>query len=199
MNRADLSWVLQGIQTLIRPQNQVRITANVCDTRGGNGIFYTLNRIAKREPKVDGSEPKTLPSRMDTQAAQAARNEVPLLEEGGTFKVPVTINDSIKLNFTVDSGAADVSIPADVMLVMIRTGTLSEGDFTGTQTYQLADGTKVPSKTFTIRTLKVGNKTIENVKASMAKLEGHLLLGQSFLSRFESVSFDYNRQVLILK
>ena len=35
--------------------------------------------------------------------------------EGGTYVVPVLINDAITLDFVVDSGAADVSIPADVV------------------------------------------------------------------------------------
>ena len=44
---------------------------------------------------------------------------ISLIEEMGIYKVPVTINDSIRLKFTVDSGAADVSIPVDVVLVMM--------------------------------------------------------------------------------
>jgi hypothetical protein len=40
--------------------------------------------------------------------------EIPLRKEAGTLVVPVKINNALTLNFTVDSGAADVSIPADV-------------------------------------------------------------------------------------
>ena len=39
---------------------------------------------------------------------------IPLISEHGTFVVRVVINDRITLNFTIDSGASDVSIPADV-------------------------------------------------------------------------------------
>ena len=99
----------------------------------------------------------------------------------------------------VDSGAADVSMPADVVLTLIRTGTLTENDFVGEQTYQLADGSKVKSKTFRIRQLKVGDRVVENVLGSVADVQGSLLLGQSFLSRFESVKFDYARGVLVLE
>jgi Aspartyl protease len=42
--------------------------------------------------------------------------------QGGTFVIPVLINGQITLNFTIDSGAADVSIPADVVSTLIRTG-----------------------------------------------------------------------------
>jgi aspartyl protease family protein len=84
-------------------------------------------------------------------------------------------------------------------MTLMRTGTLRDEDFLGTQTYVLADGSTVPSKTFRIRSLKVGDKFIENVTGSMANVNGSLLLGQSFLSRFGRVSFDYNRQFLVLE
>ena len=145
------------------------------------------------------SNPSATPTASDGSSANApSHSEVRLVKENGVFKVPVVINGSITLNFTVDSGAADVSIPADVVMVMIRTGTLSNDDFLGMQTYILADGSKVPSKTFRIKTLKIGERTVENVTGSMADVEGGLLLGQSCLSRFHSVSFDYSKQVLVL-
>ena len=39
---------------------------------------------------------------------------------GGTYVVPVLINKAITLNFVIDSGASDVSIPADVVLTLVR-------------------------------------------------------------------------------
>ncbi|MGE0854198.1 MAG: retroviral-like aspartic protease family protein [Hyphomicrobiaceae bacterium] len=129
----------------------------------------------------------------------SGRRSVQLQKEGGTYVVPVFINNSIMLKFVVDSGASDVSLPADVVMTLIRTGTLTEADFIGTKTYVLADGSKVPSRTFRIRSLKVGDKVVENVTASMSAAEGILLLGQSFLGRFKSWSIDNANHVLILE
>ena len=117
---------------------------------------------------------------------------------GGTFLVPVTINGEITLNFTIDSGASDVSIPADVVSTLIRTGSLESSDFLGEEKYRLADGSLVPSPTFNIRSLKVGDRVLKNIKGSVASIKGSLLLGQSFLSRFNSWSIDNKRRVLIL-
>lgn len=50
----------------------------------------------------------------------------------GRFPPPVTFRQHR------DSGAADVSIPADVVMTLMRTGTLRPGDFLGTQTYRLS-------------------------------------------------------------
>lgn len=131
--------------------------------------------------------------------APLAKSKITLMKEGGVYKVPVMVNGVIPLHFMVDSGAADVSIPADVVMTLIRTGTLSDQDFVGEQIYRLADGSTVKSKTFRIRRLKVGDKVVDNVMASVANVNGSLLLGQSFLSRFKSVKFDYAQGMLVLE
>ncbi len=125
-------------------------------------------------------------------------SEIPLEEQGGTFVLPVLINNAITLSFVVDSGAADVSIPRDVFSTLIRSGTISEADVIGQQNYRLADGSTSVGITFRIRVLKVGNRELENVTGSVAPETGTLLLGQSFLSRFNSWSIDNNRHVLLL-
>ena len=122
-----------------------------------------------------------------------------MVAEGGTFVVPVRINDQITLKFVVDSGASDVTVPADVVMTLLRTGTITDSDFLGTQKYRMADGSTVPSQQFVIRSLKVGDRTLENVTGSIAPVEGSLLLGQSFLRRFKSWSIDNQREALILQ
>jgi predicted aspartyl protease len=120
-------------------------------------------------------------------------------ESGGVYVVAVRFNDTITLNSVVDSGAADVSVPADIVSTLMRAKTVTEQDFLGKQTYVLADGSKVPSQRFRIRSLKVGNKTVENVVASIASVNGEILLGQSFLNKFTSWSVDNEQHALILR
>jgi len=116
----------------------------------------------------------------------------------GHFVVPVRINDTITLDFAIDSGADDVVIPADVVLTLIRAGTIGKADFNGSAVYTLADGSQVPSERFIIRTLKIGMVVIHNVQASVAPPEGGLLLGQSFLRRFQSWSIDNSSDELVV-
>jgi gag-polyprotein putative aspartyl protease/MORN repeat len=120
--------------------------------------------------------------------AASAAGTVRMEVSGGVYVVPVRFNDAITLDAVVDSGASDVSIPADVVLTLIRTRTIAEADFLGMRTYVLADGSKVPSQQFRIRTLKVGATTVENITASIAPVNGTILLGQSFLNKFKSWS-----------
>jgi TPR repeat protein len=57
------------------------------------------------------------------ESPAGARGEtiVRMVRDGGTFVVPVTLNGQLTLKFVVDSGAADVSVPADVVMALLRT------------------------------------------------------------------------------
>jgi clan AA aspartic protease (TIGR02281 family) len=150
----------------------------------------------------DALAPKVAMTTQPLPAAESQKSspvvEVVLKEDAGIFVVPVEINGALTLDFAVDSGASNVTIPADVYYTLVRTGTTKDTDITGERTVVLADGTQSKLPTFTIRSLKVGDKVIENVVATVVPLEGQLLLGQSFLGRFKSWSLDNTKHVLVL-
>jgi clan AA aspartic protease (TIGR02281 family) len=123
---------------------------------------------------------------------------LPLKKDGGTYGVPVEINGALTLFFVVDSGAADVSLSMDVFSTLIRAGTIDDSDLLGEDTYVLADGSKSNAVTFIIRSLKIGDKIIKNVKGSVGPSKSMLLLGQSFLGRFNSWSIDNTKHELVL-
>jgi clan AA aspartic protease (TIGR02281 family) len=124
--------------------------------------------------------------------------EVNLRQDGGTFLVPVKINGKLSIDFLLDTGASDVQIPADVLMTLYRTGTVSDTDFLGTQTYTLADGSTVPSPRFKLQTLEVGGRAVHDVVASVGSVKSTPLLGQSFLSKLGSWTLDNERHVLVL-
>jgi clan AA aspartic protease (TIGR02281 family) len=149
-------------------------------------------QIARRGGEI--ASPTTAPNQNPS-----SRMRVALKADRGMFVVPVEINGAMMLDFTIDSGATDVSIPADVFSTLKRTGTLEDADIIGEQTYIMADGTKTILVTFMIRSLKIGNRVVENVKGSIAPTQGSLLLGQSFLGRFKSWSIDNTAHELLLE
>jgi clan AA aspartic protease (TIGR02281 family) len=128
----------------------------------------------------------------------AYSESIPLVRDHGTLEVPALINGKISLNFTIDSGASDVSIPENVFFSLTRTGTVSSADFLGKRAYRLADGSTKVSQRFRIRSLRVGTLELRDVTASVVPSAGALLLGQSFLSRLKSWSIDNEGQVLVL-
>jgi clan AA aspartic protease (TIGR02281 family) len=129
----------------------------------------------------------------------SSRTRVPLRIDRGISFVPVEINGTLKLDFAIDSGASDVSIPADVFSTLKRSSTVKEADFIGQQSYVLADGSTTQSAIFKIRSLKIGELVIEDVKASVTPSHASLLLGQSFLERFKSWSIDNTTHEILLE
>jgi clan AA aspartic protease (TIGR02281 family) len=114
------------------------------------------------------------------------KNVVSLIKsEGGVYEIPVTINEVLKIAFIFDSGASDVFLSADIAMTLIKTGTITDADFVGSQRYLFADGTSANSDVILLKSIQIGNKTIYGVRATISKsIKSPMLLGQSVLQRF---------------
>jgi hypothetical protein len=123
---------------------------------------------------------------------------VPLQKRGRNYLVPGLVNNAITLNFVVDSGASDVTIPADVVATLMKTGTLSDRDLLGRQISRLADGSRMTSETYRIRSLAVGDWLVQDVTVSATPVGAPPLLGQAFFTRLKSWSIDNLNQTLVL-
>jgi clan AA aspartic protease (TIGR02281 family) len=156
--------------------------------------YHFGNAISDKYALITGATGAT-----SAVASPSGAIEVPMVRHGGTYAVPALINNAITLDFVLDSGASDVSIPSDVFSTLIRAGTITKEDIMGSDTYTLADGSRKKSTTFRIRSLKIGSTVLQNVRGSVAEDSGPLLLGMSFLSRFKSWSVDNERHMLVLK
>jgi clan AA aspartic protease (TIGR02281 family) len=135
---------------------------------------------------------------MTASAGLVSAERITLQQDNGTLLVPVVINGQLTLSFTIDSGASDVTIPADVFSTLLRTGSVLKTDFVDTQRYKLADGSIANSQRVRLRSLRVGTVTLRDVIASVTPQSSLLLLGQSFLSRIGTWSIDNARHQLIL-
>ena len=158
------------------------------------------NPVNHNSPQGNVTNKSSVNTNTTTNIATSSSNIIPMIKRGGVYEIPLIINGSLKLNFIFDSGASDVSIPPDVTLTLIRTGTISESDFIGTNTYTFADGTSAKSTTFNIKKINIGNRTIYNVKAYIsASVDAPLLLGQSLLSRLGRVTIDYTNNTIVIE
>jgi clan AA aspartic protease (TIGR02281 family) len=205
---AATNWTKGTIEKLLPPPlPPPQITANEAgppDTKSKiPPKVATASPVEESSPKLAGPPIASGSPTVANSPAQypnpSSRMAVPLIQDGGIFVVPVEINGAITLEFGVDSGAADVSVPFDVFSTLRRTRTIKDSDIIGEQTYVLADGSRSRSVMFTIRSLKVGDKVVENVKGSVAPSQGTLLLGQSFLERFKSWSINNTNHELLLE
>ena len=161
-----------------------------------------LRRCHVEQPSGGPSPSQTLPYPREAPSipatSETSKEVVRLEPHRGVFAVPV-INRAIIIPFVLDSGAADVQLPAEVVLTLVRTGTLSQGDFIGESAYVLADGRRLRSPRFSIREMQVGERVVRNVAASVGPaVSSDALLGQGFLSKLPSWTLDNNRHVLVL-
>ena len=108
---------------------------------------------------------------------------IQMTRESGIYTIPCEVNGH-KLRFIFDTGAADVHLSYAEASYMFKNGYLSKHDIVGTKKYVMADGTKVENTTIILKTLKIGNIVLKDVKASISqKQDAQLLLGQSAISR----------------
>ena len=118
---------------------------------------------------------------------------------GGTFEIPCDIN-GLALQMIFDTGASDVTISSVEANFMFKNGYLSEKDIKGKKYYQIANGQISEGTTITLREVKIGNAVLHNVDASVVKSQrAPLLLGQSAMERFGTITIDNQNNRLIIK
>lgn len=127
------------------------------------------------------------------------KGEIKMKSVAGTYTVPIRFNDAITLEAVVDSGATDLVVPAHLFKTLIAAKTITEKDMMGQGKYRIADGSEMASQRFRIKSLLIGNRVLENVAAITAPDGAIILLGQSVLKKFNTVSMDNKRQTLVLK
>ena len=169
--------------------NRQRMHAQGCHGPRASCVAFALGLVLTAEPAA---------AALIGDPVSQARAVVPVEARDGAYVIPVLINGVLTADFIIDSGAADVSIPAEIASALQRLGTMSGGDLLGSKIYVLADGSRVSSEIYRIASLKVGELVMHNVTVRVAAKNSHFLLGQSFLSRLKSWSMDNNRQMLVI-
>ena len=118
---------------------------------------------------------------------------------GGTFEIPCDIN-GLALQMIFDTGASDVTISSVEANFMFKNGYLSEKDIKGKRYYQVASGKINEGTVITLREVRIGDAVLKNVDASVVKSQkAPLLLGQSAMERFGTITIDNQNNRLIIK
>ncbi|WP_160816595.1 retropepsin-like aspartic protease [Nitrosomonas oligotropha] len=175
-----------------KSKNECIINSN-CITNKACKVFGSNRYECIEEGQATNFELKSIQKNVPDDMG----NEIKLISVGGVYEIPVVLNEVLRINVILDSGAADVSISPDVALTLIRTGTIKNSDWMTGQVYQFADGTKSKSKRFSMRSITIGNKTFKNVTCSIAeKNDAPMLLGQSLLKKLGKYTIDYKKGII---
>ncbi len=131
--------------------------------------------------------------------SEREKSVIKMEKVGGVFQIPVEVN-GVKMSFIFDTGASSISISNTEALFLAKQGLLTEEDVIGKQNFIDAKGEISEGTIIMLRSIKIGNKTLKNVEASVVdNLNAPLLLGQSALSRFGSIRIDNVKGELILE
>ena len=117
----------------------------------------------------------------------------------GVYEVPCTIND-LPLKFIFDTGASTTTISSVEAAFMLKNGYLKDGDIKGKEYYSTATGDIHEGTIIRLREIKIGDAILRNVDASVThSQQAPLLLGQSVMDRFGTITIDNTTSKLTIK
>ena len=144
-------------------------------------------------------------SRSSTQSSNFRTNNskgktsLKMEDNYGVKYVWIEIN-GLRLRFIFDTGASSICISSAEATVLYRQGTLKKEDILDIQYFQDATGNVSAGTRINLRTVKIGNRVLKNIEATVIDNdEAPLLLGQSALEKFGKISIDNKNNEIIFE
>ena len=149
------------------------------------------------------SEPVSIEPKDTLQVADTVPQEVrvgiKMTSIGGVYQIPCYVN-GVKMNFIVDTGAANVTISLTEAAFLAKNGYLSKEDVIGESYAQLADGKVIPNTEINLHSIEIEGIVITDVKAVIIEnTTAPLLLGQSVLKKLGKIEMVGDSLFLIRK
>lgn len=136
----------------------------------------------------------------DGDTLSTTLTEVALVKKyGGTYEIPCTVN-GLPLKMIFDTGASDVTVSSVEANFMLKNGYLDENDIKGTSHYMTASGDIHEGTILKLKEVRLGDAVLKNIEASVVhNQKAPLLLGQSVLEKFGTITIDNVNSKLIIK
>lgn len=126
-----------------------------------------------------------------TSYKREGKTIVKMEKVNGVYQIPVDVN-GINMFFIFDTGASIISISETEAVFLYKQGKLTKEDIKGTANFSDANGDISEGTIIILSTVKIGNKVLKNIEASVVQnLNAPLLFGQSALQKFGKISIDY--------
>jgi clan AA aspartic protease (TIGR02281 family) len=117
----------------------------------------------------------------------------------GTYEIPCQVN-GLPLKMVFDTGASDVTISAVEANFMLKNGYLSDDDIKGKSQYMTASGDIHEGTVLRLKEVQLGDTILKNIEASVVHSQkAPLLLGQSVLEKFGTITIDNVNSKLVIK
>jgi aspartyl protease family protein len=126
-------------------------------------------------------------------------NVVKMREENGVRYIPAKVNGQ-ELDFVFDTGASSICISTLEVAILAKNGLLSDEDFIGKESFRDATGRISVGAKFNLKTVKIGNRELSNVEATVIENpRAECLLGQSVLAQFGAYTIDNDKKEIRFK
>jgi len=137
---------------------------------------------------------------MNTQSTRySSTNIVKMEKQNGVYQIPVNIN-GVPMYFIFDTGASMISISSTEAIFLYKQDKLTSEDILGKSNFIDANGNVSEGTIIVLRQVKIGNKILKNVEASVVNnLGAPLLIGQSALEKFGKISIDYGKNEILFE
>jgi peptidoglycan-associated lipoprotein len=95
----------------------------------------------------------------------ADHQRILLMDEKGVLKIPTMVNDKDNVNWVYNPAGRRIEVTEEKAKELLESGAITKKNFdTDGESIKLKDGTKLPSNTFVIDKLQIGDVVLENVK-----------------------------------
>ena len=119
-----------------------------------------------------------------------AQTIIQMVEDRGVYKIPCEVN-GLKVKMVFDTGAAAVSLSSSFAEMLLDNDYISVTDFIGEAKAMTADGRIIDHTELMIHTLKIGDITVNDVKAFVIdSQDAPLLLGQTAIQKLGVISIN---------
>jgi aspartyl protease family protein len=133
-------------------------------------------------------------SRREERPIYGKKTIVKMEKINGVFQIPVEVN-GVKMYFIFDTGASIISISETEANFLWKQGKLTTDDIKGTANFSDANGDISEGTIIILTTVKIGDRILKNVEASVVhNLNAPLLFGQSALGKFGKIFIDNNQE-----
>jgi len=163
----------------------------------GINIFILLILVLLCFSNCTRSGRRKVTDRENVQKESVIKSEgktvVKIQKVNGVYEIPTEIN-GVPMHFIFDTGAGMISISETEAIFLFKQGKLKEADILGKANFSDANGDISEGTIINLQTVKIGDRILENIQASVVhNLGAPLLMGQSALEKFGKISIDYNR------
>lgn len=119
------------------------------------------------------------------------------LLEGGVYNINVEINNVLKIDMVLDTGASDILLTSEIVLTLIKTRTIDENDILEGGYYLDANGNINYKVRFNLKEIKIGRYTAKNVVCCVNEnLDSKNLLGLMALKKIGNLQLDFEKNEL---